>query len=124
MGKARDLFKKIGDTKGTFHPKMSMIEDRNCKELTEVERLKRGVKSTHTHTHTHTHTQQYEKDLTDPDNHDGVIIHLKPGILESEVKRALGSSNSSKPNGGDVIPPELFQILKDDAVKVLHSIFQ
>ena len=93
-----------------------MIKDKNSKDLTEAEEIKK-MRQEYT-------KAQYEKDLNDPDNHDSVITHLKLGILESEVKRALGSSNSSKPNGSDIIPAELFQILKDDAVKVTHSIFQ
>ena len=114
MGKTRDLFKKIRDTKGTFHAKMGSIKDRNGRDLTEAENIKKRW-------------QEYTKELykkTDPDNHDGVIIHLEPDILECEVKWALGSVTTNKANGGDGIPGELFQILKDDAVEVLHSICQ
>ena len=106
MGKTRDLFKKIRDTKGTVHAKMGTIKDRNGMDLTEAEDKKRWQE----------YTELYKKDLHDPDNHDGVIIHLQPDILECQVKQALGSVTS----GGDGIPVELFQILKDDAVKVLH----
>ena len=116
MVKTRDVFKKIRDTKGTFHAKMGSIKDRNGMELTEAEVMKRRW-------------QEYieelnKKDLNDPDNHDGVITHtpLEPDILECEVKWALGSITSNKASGGDGIPVELFQILKDDAVEVLHSI--
>ena len=116
MGKTRDLFKKIRDTKGTFHTKMGTIRDRNGMDLTEAEDVKKRW-------------QQYtrelsKKDLRVPDNHDGVITHLEPDILECEVKRALGSITTNKYSAGDGIPVELFQILKDDAVKVLHSICQ
>ena len=114
MGKTRDLFKKIRDTKGTFHAKMGLIKDRNGLDLTEAEDIKRWQ----------TNTELYKKDLNDPENHDGVITHLVPDILECEVKRALGSIIMNKASGGDGIPPELFQILKDDVVKVLHSICQ
>ena len=112
MGKTRDLFKKIRDTKETFHAKMSTIKDRNGMDLTEAEDIKRWQKYPE---------QLYKKDLHDPDNHDGVITHLEPDILECELKWALGSITMNKDSGGDVIPVELFQILKDDAVKVLHS---
>ena len=116
MGKTRDLFKKIRDTKGTFHAKMGTIKDRNGTNLTEAEDIrKRWQEYTE---------EQYKKDLNDPDNHDGVIIQLEPDRLESEVKWALGSITVNKASGGDGIPAELFQILKDDAVKVLHSICQ
>ena len=115
MGKTRDLFKKIRDTKGIFHAKMGSIKDRNSMDLTEAEDKKRWQK----------HTEElYKKDLHDPDNHDGVITHLEPNILECEVKWALGSITTNKASGGDGIPVELFQILKDDIVKVLHSIWQ
>ena len=115
MGKTRDLFKKIRDTKGTFHAKMGTIKDRNGMDLTEVEDMKRRQQE---------YTEElYKKDLNDPDNHDGVITHLEPDILECKVKWALGSITKDKASGGDGIP-ELFQILKDDAVKVLHSICQ
>ena len=116
MGKTRDLFKKIRDTKGIFHAKMGTIKDRNGMDLTEAEDTKNRW---------YTYTEElYKKDLHDPDNHDGVITHLEPDILECEVKWALGSITVSKASGGDGIPVELFQILKDDAVKVLHSICQ
>ena len=114
--KTRDLFKKIRDTKGTFHAKMGTIKDRNGMALTEVEDIKRRWKE---------YTEElYKKDLHDPDNHDAVIIHLEPDILECEVKLALESITMNKASGGDGIPVELFQTLKDDAVKVLHSICQ
>ena len=114
MGKTRDLFKKIRDTKGIFHAKMGTIKDRNGMDLTEAENIKKRL-------------QEYieeldKKDLHNPDSHDGVITHLEPDILESEVKWALESITTNKASGGDGIPVELFQILKDDAVKVLHSI--
>ena len=115
MGKTRDLFKKIRDTKGTFHAKMGSIKDKNCRDLTEAEDIKKWQEYTE---------ELYKKDLHDPDNHDGVITHLEPDILECEVKGALGSITTNKDSGGDGIPAELFQILKDDAVKVLHSICQ
>ena len=116
MGKTRDLFKKIRDTKGTFHAKISTIKDRNCMDLTEAEDIKKRQKE---------HTEElYKKDNNYPDNHDGVITYLEPDILECEVKWALGSITMNKARGGDGIPVELFQILKDDAVKVLHSIYQ
>ena len=116
MGKTRDLFKKISDTKETFHAKMGTIKDRNGMDLTEAENIKkRGQEYTE---------ELYKKDLHDPDNHDGVITHLEPDILECEGKWALGSITMNKASGGDGIPVELFQILKDDAVKVLHSICQ
>ena len=118
MGKTRDLFKKIRDTKGTFHAKMCSIKDRNGMDLTEAEYVKKRWQE---------YTEAlYKKDLHDPDNHNGVIthIHLEPDILEYEVKWALGSITTNKASGGDGILVELFQILKDDAVKVLHSICQ
>ena len=115
MGKTRDLFKKIRDTKGTFHAKMGSIKDRNGMDLTEAEILRRGSKKTQNYT---------KKDLHDPDNHSGVITHLEPDILECEVKWALGSITMNKASGSDGIPVELFQILKDDAVIVLHLICQ
>ena len=116
MGKTRDLFKKIRDTKGTFHAKMGSIKDRNCMDLTEAEDMKKRWQEC---------TEElYKKDLHDPDNHDGVITHLEPDILECEVKWALESITRNKASGGDRIPVELFQILTDDAVKVLHSISQ
>ena len=110
MGKTRDLFKKIRDIKGTFHAK-----DRNGRDLTEAEDIK---------TRWQEYTELYKKDLHDPDNHNGVITHLEPDILECEVKWALGSITMSKASGSDRIPVELFHILKDDAVKVLHSVCQ
>ena len=116
MGKTRDLFKKIKDTKGTLHAKMGSIKDRNGTDLTEAEDIKKRWKE---------YTGElYKKDLHDPDNHTGVITHLEPDILECEVKWALESITMNKASGGDGIPVEWFQILKDDAVKVLHSICQ
>ena len=116
MGKTRDLFKKIRDTKGTSHAKMGSIKDRNGMDLMEAEDIRKRWQE---------YTEElYRMDLHDPDNHDGVITHLEPDILESEVKWALGSITTSKASGGDGIPVELFQILKDDTVKVLHSICQ
>ena len=114
MGKTRDLFKKTKDTKGTFHAKMGSIKDRNGMDLTEAEDIKKRCQENTEVLH--------KKDLHDPDNHDGVITHWEPDILECEVKWALGSITMNKASGGDGIPVELFQILKDDAVKVLHSI--
>ena len=113
LRKTRYLFKKIGDTKGTFLAKMGTIKDRNCVDLTE-EIKKRWEE----------YTELYKKNLHDPYNHDGVITHLVPDILECEVKWALGSITTNKASRSDGIPVELFQILKDDAVKVLHSICQ
>ena len=107
MGKTRDLFKKIKDTKGTFHAKVSTMKDRNVMNLTEAEDIKKRWQE---------YTELYKKDLHDPDNHDGVITYLEPDILESKVKWALGSITTNKASGGDGIPAELFQILKDDAV--------
>ena len=115
MGKTRDLFKKIRDTKGTFHAKMGLRKDRNDMDLTEVEDIKKRWQE---------YTELYKKGLHNPDNHDGVITHLEPHILECEVKWALESITTNKASGGDGIPVELFQILKDNAVKVLHSICQ
>jgi len=116
MGKTRDLFKKIRDTKGTFHAKMGTIKDRNGMDLTEGEDVKKRWQE---------YTEElYKKDLYDPDNHNGVITDLEPDILECEVKWALGSITMNKASGGDGISVELFQILKDDAVKVLHLIYQ
>ena len=112
MGKTRDLFKKIRDTKVTFHAKMGSIKDRNGMDLTEAEDIKKKSKE---------YTEVYKKELHDPDNHNGVITHLEPGVLEYEVKCALESITMSKTSGGDGIPVELFQVLRDDAVKVLHS---
>ena len=115
MGKTRDLFKKIRDTKGIFYAKIGTIKDRNGKDLIEVEEIKMRWQE---------YTELYKKGFNDPDNHDNVVIHLKPDILECEVKWAFGSITTNKASGGDGIPAELFQILKDDAVKVLHSICQ
>ena len=116
MGKTRDLFKKIRDTKGTFHTKMGTIKDRNGMHLTKAEDLKKRWQE---------HTEKlYKKDLHDSDNHDGVLSHLEPDILECKVKWALGSITMDKASRGDGIPAEPFQILKEDAVKVLHSICQ
>ena len=114
MGKTRDLFKKIRDTKGTFHARMGTIKERNGTDLTEAEDIKMWQG----------YTELYKKDLQDPDNHDGIITHLEPDILECKVKRALGSITMNKASGGDGIPIELLQILKDDALKVLHSLCQ
>ena len=112
MGRTRDPFKKIRDSKGTFHTKMGTIKDRNGMDLTEAEDSKKRWQE---------YTEElYRKDLHDPGNHNGVITHLEPNILECEVKWALGSITMNKASGGDGIPVELFQILKDDAVKVLH----
>ena len=109
MGKTRDLFKKIRDTKGTLHTKMGSIKDRNGMDLTEAEDIKKRW-------------QEYTEELHDPDNHNSVITHLEPDILECEVKWALESTTVNKASGGEGIPVKLFQILKDDAVEVLHSI--
>ena len=116
MGKTRDLFKKIRDNKGIFREQMGSVKDRNGRDLTEAEDIKKKW---------HEYTEQlYKKDIHNPDNHDDVITHLEPDILECEVKWALGSITTNKSSGGDGIPVELFQILKDDAVKVLHSMCQ
>ena len=115
MGKTRDLFKKIRDTKGTFHANMDSINDRNGRDLTEAEDIKKRWQE---------YKELYKKDLHDPDNHNGAITDLEPDILECEVKWALGRITMNKASGGDGILVELFQILKDDAVKVLHSICQ
>ena len=116
MGKTRDLFKKIRDTKGTFHANMGSIKDRNGRDLTEAEDIKKRWQE---------YTEElYKKDFHNPDNHDGVITDLEPDILECEVKWAFESITTNKTSGGDGIPVELFQILKDDAVKVLYSICQ
>ena len=116
MGKTRDLFKKIRDTKGTFHARMGSIKDRNTMDLTEAEDTKKRWQE---------YTEElYKKHLHDPNNHYGVITHLEPDILECEVKWTLESITTNKASGGDGIPVELFQILKDDALKVLHSICQ
>ena len=116
MGKSRDLFKKIRDTKGIFHAKTGSKKDRNGMDLTEAEDIKKRWQEYIEELH--------KKDLHDPDNHNGVITHLEPDILECKVKWALGSIIVNKASGGDGIPIELFQILKDDTVKVLHSICQ
>jgi len=115
MGKTRDLCKKIRDTKGTFHAKMGLIKDRNGMDLTEADIKKRWQEYTE---------ELYKKDIHDQDTHDGMITYLEPDILECEVKWALESITINKGSGSDGIPVELFQILKDDAVKVLHSIWQ
>ena len=116
MGKTRNFFKKIRDTKGTFHAKTGSMKDRNCMDLTETEDIKKRWKE---------YTEKlYKKDLHNPDNHDGVFTHQEPDILECEVKCAFDSITMNRASGGDGIPVELFQILKDDAVQVLHSICQ
>ena len=116
MGRTRDLFKKIRVTKGTLHAKMGTIKDRNGMDLIEAENIKKRRQEYI--------EELYKKDLHDLDNHDGVISHLEPDILECEVKWALGSFTMNKASGNDEIPVELFQVLKDDAMKVLHSICQ
>ena len=113
MRKSRTLFKKIKDIKGKFHVRMGTIRDRNGKDLTEAKEIKKRWQE---------YTELYKTDLNNPDNHDGVVTHLEPDMLECEVKWALGSITTNKASGGDGIPAELFKILKDDAVKVLHSI--
>ena len=115
MGMTRDLFREVGDTKRITHAKMGIINDRIGRDITEAERLRRGGKNTQNST---------RKCLRDSDNHNGVITYLQPDILECEVKWALGIITMNKASGGDEIPAELCQILKDDAVKVLHSICQ
>ena len=116
MGKTIDLFKKIRDTKGTFHAKMGSIRDINGRNLTEAEDINKKWQE---------YTEElYKKDINNPDIHDGMITHLESDILECEVKWALGRITTNKASGGDRIPVELIQILKDDAVKVLHSICQ
>ena len=115
MGKTRDLFKKIRDTKETFHVKIGTIKDRNGMDLTEAEDIKKRWQE---------YTELYKKHLHDPDNHDGVITHVEPDILECEARCALGTITRNKASGGDGIPVERFQTLKDAAVKVLHSICQ
>ena len=116
MGKTRDFFKKIRGTKATFHAKTGTVKDRNSMDPTEAEDIKKRWQE---------YTEElYKRDLHDPDNHNGVITHLEPDILECEVKWALGSITTNKASGGDGIPAELFQVLKDAAVKVLHSICQ
>ena len=116
MWKTRDLFKKIRNTKGTFHAKRGSIKDRNGMDLTEAEDIKKRWQEYS--------EELYKKELHEQDNHNGVITHLEPDILECEVKWALGSVTKNKASGGDGIPVELFQILKGDAVKVLHSMCQ
>ena len=112
--KTRDLFKKTGDIKGTFHSQMGLIKDRNGKDITAVEEIKKKWQE---------YTEElYKKGLNDWDNLNTVVTHLEPNTLECEVKWASGSTTTSKASGGDRIPVELFQILKDDAVKELHSI--
>ena len=116
MGKTRDLFKKIRDTKGTFLAKMGSIKDRNGRDLTEAEDIKKRWQE---------YTEElYKKDLNDLDNHDDVVTYLELDILECEVKWTFGSITMNRASGGDEIPAELFQILQDDAVKVLHSVCQ
>ena len=116
MEKMTDLFKKIRDSRGMFHAKMGTIKDRNSMDLTEAEDIKKRWQE---------YTEElYKKDIHNQDNHDGVITHLEPDILKCEVKWDLESITTNKASGDDGIPVELFQILKDDAVKVLHSICQ
>ena len=115
LGKTRDLFKNIRDTKGIFHAKMGLIKDRNCMDLIEAENIKKRWQK---------YIELYKKELNDQDNHDGVITHLEPDILECKVKWALKSITMNKVSGDDGTLVELFQILKDGAVKVLHSIRQ
>ena len=116
LGKTRDLFKKIRDTTGTFHAKTGIIKDRNGMDLTEAEDIWKRWQE---------HIEElYKKDLNDPHNHDGVITHLQPDILECKVKWALGSITRNKASGDDEIPARLLQILKDDSVKVLHLLCQ
>ena len=109
MGKTTDLFKKIRDTKGTFHAKMGTIKDRNGMDLTEAEDIKKRWQE---------YTELYKKNIHDPDNHNGVVTHLEPDILECKVKWTLGTITMNKASGGDGSPVELFQILRDDAAKV------
>ena len=116
MGKTRDLFKKIKDTKGTFHAKMGSIKDRNAMDLTEAQDIEKRWQEYI--------EELYKKTLHDPDHHDGVITHLEPDILDCKVKWALGSITTNKTSGDYGIPVELFQILRDDAVKVLDSMCQ
>ena len=116
MGTIRDLIKKIRDTKGTFLSKIGTIKDRKGKDLTEAEEIKKRWQE---------YTEElYKKGLNDPDNHDGAITHLEPDILECEVKWGFGSITMNIASGGDGIPAELFQLLKHNAVKVLHSVYQ
>ena len=116
MGKTRDLFKKIRDTKRTFHARLGTVKDRNSMDLTEAEIIKKRWQEYI--------EELYKKDFNDPNKHNGVITHLEQDIRKCEVKWALGSITTNKASGGDGIPAELFQILKDDALKVLHSICQ
>ena len=113
MGKTTDFFKKIGDIKVKFHAKIGTIKDKNDKDLTEADEIKKRWQE---------YTELYKKDTNDPDNHNSVVTHLEPDILKCEVKWASGSITMNKANGGDKIPAELFKIPKDDAVKVLNSI--
>ena len=116
MGKTRDLFKKIGDTKGTFHAQMGTIKYRNSKDLAEAEEIKKRWQE---------YTEElYKKDLSAPDNHNGLVTHLEPDILDCEVRWVLGSITMNKASRSDGVPAEQLKILKDDAVKVLHSICQ
>ena len=116
MGKTSDLLRKIRDIKGIFHAKMGTIKDRNCMDITEAEDIKERWQE---------YTEKlYKKDLHDPDNLNGVITHIEPDILECEVKWTLGSITTNKASRVDGIPADLVQILKDDAVKVLHLIRQ
>ena len=116
MGKTRDLFKKTRDTKRIFHAKIGIIKDRNTRDLTESEDIKKRQQE---------YTEElYKKDLHNPGNHNDVITQLEPDIVECEIKWPLGSIATNKASGGDGIPVELFQVLKDDALKVLHSICQ
>ena len=112
MGKSRDLFKKIRDTKRTFHAEMGTIKERNCVDLTEAQDIEKSCQE---------YSELYKKDRHDPNNHNGIITHLEPDMLECEVKWALGNISINKASGGDRIPAELFEILKDDVVKMLHS---
>ena len=116
MGKTRDRFQKTGDTKETFRAKMSSIKDRNGMDLTEAEDNKKRCQECI--------EELYKKGLNDLDNQDGVVTHLQPNILECEVKRAFGSITKNKASGGDGLLAELFQILKDNALKVLHLTYQ
>ena len=116
MRKTRDLLKKMRDSQGIFHAGMGMIKDRNSKDLTQVKEIKKRWQEYR--------EELYEKGLNDPDNHDGMVTHLEPDVLQCEVKWALWCITANKASGGDGIPAELFKILKDEAVKVLHSICQ
>ena len=116
LGKITDLFKKIGDIKGTFHARMGMIKNRKSKDLTEAKEIKKGWQEYI--------EELYKKCLNDPDNHNGMVTHLESDMLECKVKWALGNITMNKPNGDNRIPAELFKTLKDDAVKILHSLCQ